>query len=340
MKQKIIIGISVLLIVLAVFLIASDLFRHDRGFTSSACCGDDLSGLKKIDSSLVGYTRTKVFETGMHDLAGIATDDKESIFVCGNGIVCRFDSEGKKTGEFRIDSTAHCIAVHNGLVYLGKGARVVCYDTAGKIIRDFKPLNNKGFITSVAADDEYVYAADALNKRILKYDPSGNIAAELGKKDSLSEAPGLIIPSLYLDIALGNFDDLWIVNPGRLELEDYSLSGSMRTSWGRNTCSTEPFMGCCNPAHMCLLPDGSFVTYEKGIDKIKVYNQAGEFSCFVAGAGSFKGKTDFQLGRNNLVKDLAAGSQGTIFILDAYNRINVFVKTEKQAEVNEGKEKI
>ncbi|HLO59811.1 MAG TPA: hypothetical protein VK179_13770 [Bacteroidales bacterium] len=340
MKQKFIIGISVLLLILAVYLIASDLFRHDTGFNSSSCCGDDLTGLKKIDSLRVGYIRITVIETGMHDLAGIATDDKNGIYVCGAGTVSRFDTEGKKSGEFLIDSTAQCITVYHERVYVGTGNRVLCYDKAGKISGVFKPINNKGFITSLAADDEYVYAADAINKKILKYNASGYIIAELGHKDSLSGAPGLIIPSLYLDIAIGNFDDLWIVNPGRLELENFSLSGTMRTSWGRNTCTTEPFIGCCNPAHMSLLPDGSFVTYEKGIDKIKIYNQAGEFSCFVAGAGSFKGKTDFQLGRNNLVKDMATDSRGTIFVLDAYNRINVFVKTEKETETYEGKDKI
>jgi DNA-binding beta-propeller fold protein YncE len=340
MKQKIIIGTSVLLLILAVYLIASDLFRHNPGFTSSACCGDDISSYKKLDSSRIGYVRFNVFETGMHDLSGIATDDRDRVFVCGSGTICRFDTAGKKTLEFRTNSTAHCLAIHNTTIYIGTEAGVVCYDTAGNTVGKFYPLNNKGYITSVAADDEFVYAADAMNKIVLKYTVSGDLAAELGKKDSLTGAPGLIIPSLYLDIALGSFNDLWMVNPGRLELEDYSLSGSMRTSWGRNTCSTEPFMGCCNPAHMALLPDGSFVTYEKGIDKIKVYNQAGEFICFVAGAGSFKGNSDFQLGRNNLVKDLTTDSQGTIYILDAYNRINVFVKTAKEAETHEGKEKI
>ncbi len=94
----------------------------------------------------------------------------------------------------------------------------------------------------------------------------------------------------------------------------------------KNLQTTDRFTGCCNPAHFALLPDGSFVTYEKGNDKIKVFDHTGKFHAFVAGAGSFKGNPDFLLGRNNLVKDIATDQSGRIYILDAYNRINIFKK--------------
>jgi hypothetical protein len=80
---------------------------------------------------------------------------------------------------------------------------------------------------------------------------------------------------------------------------------------------------------MALLPDGSFVTYEKGVDKVKVFDPAGQFKSFVAGAGSFKGETDFQLGPyKNLVKDLATDKTGLVYILDAYDRICILKKSD------------
>jgi hypothetical protein len=102
----------------------------------------------------------------------------------------------------------------------------------------------------------------------------------------------------------------------------------MQSAWGKPSSENDGFTGCCNPAHMAILPDGSFVTYEKGTDKIKVFDPTGSFLCLVGGAGSFKGKSDFQLGNINLVKDIATGTDGSIYVLDCYNRINVFKKKD------------
>jgi hypothetical protein len=330
MRQKITIGFAVILLLLAVYLIARDLFRHAPSFTSTACCGDENTELKQIDSTLLGYKRTVCFETGLHNLSGIAVNGKRQIYVCGERQVSIFDSTGNKQGGFVTDSVNSCIALNGNHIYLGMGARVACYDTGGYLYAIWNPYNSHGYITSIAAGNDYIYAADAMNKRILKYMPDGVLVLNFGKKDSLTGAPGFVIPSLYFDIAKGGFNDLWIVNPGRLEIENYTFSGTMRTAWGKAAFEDNGFVGCCNPAHIALLPDGSFVTYEKGIDKIKVFDPMGQFRCLVAGAGSFKGRSDFQLGNNNLVKDLTTGADGTIYILDAYNRVNIFKKINQQ----------
>jgi hypothetical protein len=329
MKQKIIISFSVILLLLAVYLITRDLFRRSPSYSNQAYSGDETYILKKIDTTLLGYQRSGFFETGLDNLRGIAVNEKLQVFVCGDRHVVVYDSQGNKTSEFRIDSTANCIALNNNMIYLGMGCRVVCYHAEGNLKSVWKPYNNQGYITSIAATNEFIYAADAMNKRILKYTTDGDLVLDFGKKDSQAGTPGFVIPSLYFDIAPGGFNDLWIVNPGLLQVENYTLSGTMRTSWGSETLDNNGFTGCCNPAHMALLPDGSFVTYEKGTDKIKVFDPMGRFSCMVAGSGSFKGRSDFQQGRNNLVKDLATDIHGTIYVLDAYNRVNVFVKTDE-----------
>lgn len=41
------------------------------------------------------------------------------------------------------------------------------------------------------------------------------------------------------------------------------------------------FCGCCNPTHFALLPDGGFVTAEKGIVRVKVYGPDGKLRAFV-----------------------------------------------------------
>jgi hypothetical protein len=308
MKQKIIIGLSVALLLLAVFLIARDLFRNSPSLTEASCCGDDYTVLKKLDSSLIGYTRIKILETGLKDLSGIAVDENQTIYICGNRLVAVFDSTGRRTNRFSIDTAASCIALNGSDLYLGMGPRIAHYKSFGKRISSWKSTNTSGFITSIAINGNNVYAADAISKRILKYTTEGNFVQEIGRKDSLTNSPGFIIPSMYFDIAFGAFNDLWVVNPGKLSVENFTPTGHMQSAWGNVSSANNGFTGCCNPAHMAILPDGSFVTYEKGTDKIKVFDPTGRFLCLVAGAGSFKGSTDFQLGNINHVKDNKTGT--------------------------------
>jgi hypothetical protein len=326
MKQKIVIGFSVALLLTAVFLIARDLFRTSSSFTETPCCGDDLTTVKKIDSSLVGYSKIKIIQTGLRNLSGITVNEEGQIFVCGNAVVSVFDSVGQNTNKLKIDTVADCIAVNGSDIYLGVGAGIAHYNISGRKEDFWKPVDNKGLITSVAVSRNYIYAADAVKKRVLKYTPAGELALEIGKKDTATGATGFILPSSYFDIAFDAFNDLWIANTGRLRIENYATNGHFQSSWGISSFSNNGFGGCCNPAHFAILPDGCFVTYEKGVDKIKVFDPTGKFLCIVAGAGSFRGNADFQLGNNHLVKDIASGADGKVYVLDAYNQINIFRK--------------
>ena len=328
MRQKIIIGFSVALLLAAVFLIARDLFRKSPSLTEASCCGDDYTTLKKVDSSLLGYTRVRIIETDLRNLSGIALNEALQVFACGNKQVVVYDTSGRKTGGFDIDSMASCIAVNGNDICIGMGPRIAHHNISGKLLAIWNPSEAAGYITSIAIHDHYVYAADAVNKIVLKYDTNGKFIQDIGRKDSLTGSPGFVIPSLYFDIAFGAFNDLWVVNPGRLLVENYTTSGYLQSDWGKASSENNGFTGCCNPAHIAILPNGSFVTYEKGIDKIKVFDPTGQFQCMVAGAGSFKGNADFQLGNNNLVKDIATDTDGNIYVLDAYNQINVYKKKE------------
>jgi hypothetical protein len=88
----------------------------------------------------------------------------------------------------------------------------------------------------------------------------------------------------------------------------------------------EGFAGCCNPVHLAILPNGNFITYEKGLDRIKIYGPTGNFECVVAGPGSFKGKSDFHCSQATLVNDMASDPEGNIYVLDAYNLVRIYAR--------------
>lgn len=326
MKQKIIIGLSVVLFLAAVFLIVRDLFQPSTSQIETTCCDDDFSRLKRIDTTLLGYTRVIAFETGLKGLTGISVNQNHKIILSGHQQLVIYDSPGTKPKMIRVDSTINCLATTGENIYAGMGASVVKFSMEGEKLSVWEPYQKSGYITSIAANNNLVVVADAASKRILKYLPNGSLLRVIGEKDTSPDSKGFVIPSMYFEVAHGTFDDLWVVNPGYLRLENYNQKGEMRSSWGKASYSDDGFTGCCNPAQMAVLPDGSFVTYEKGIDKIKVFDPAGQFRCYVGGAGSFKGETDFQIGNLNLVKDIAVDSQGDIYVLDLYNRINIFRK--------------
>ncbi len=329
MKQKIVIVFAITLLLFTVYMIARDLFHKPLSLTQASCCGDDYTEFKKIDTALLGYMKYKTIETGLKGLTGLTTGSDDNIYVCSNKAVTVFDRSGTILSSFAIDSAAACIALGEKMIYVGTGPCVTAYTMSGKKVLTTETYNPKGFITSLAVNGQNIYLADAVSKRILKYTIDGKIEKVIGAKDSITGDPGFIIPSMYFDIAFGAFNDLWAVNPGRLQIENYTTSGYMQSEWGKASYENGGFTGCCNPAHIALLPDGKFVTYEKGLDKIKVFDPTGAFICLVAGAGSFKGNTDFQLGNNNLVKDIATGSDGRIYVLDAYNQIVIFEKKDQ-----------
>lgn len=323
MKQKLIIIFSALLFLLAVFLIAHDLFRDDLPVSNTTNLIGETPLIKQFDTTLIGYIREYVWETGLNSLTGISVNAGR-IIVCGDRLVSIYDTSGNKTGGFNIDSMATCIFAADNNILVGTRTSAMLLDFSGKAITTYKMPFSGSWVTSVTADDKHVYIADAGRKRVLKFNYEGHFVKEFSRKDCCPDGTGFIVPSPYFDIACGGYNDIWIVNPGKLRVENYSASGKLRSGWGENIMLDARFSGCCNPAHFGLLPGGGFVTYEKGNDKIKVFDREGQFRAMVAGAGSFKGKSDFALGRNNLVKDLATDQSGKIYILDAYNRINVF----------------
>ncbi len=323
MKQRIIIGLSVLFLILAVLLIGFDLFRNKNADIRSSSLMGEMPLIKQFDTSLVGFVREKLWETGLNSLTGISIND-DRVIVCGDSLVAIYDTIGHKTFEFMIDSPATCIYITGNSILIGMQSAAIRTDFSGNIISRFEIPFSGSRVTSITSDGNYVYIADAGKKRVLKFDNQGRFVKEFSRKDCCADGKGFIIPGPYFDIAISGDNNLWIVNPGKLRIEKYSVAGKLQSGWGEDLDPDTRFSGHYNPVHFGLLPDGGFVTYEKGNDKIKVFDREGKFRAMVGGAGSFKGKSDFMPGSKNLVKDLATDQSGRIYILDAYNKVNVY----------------
>jgi hypothetical protein len=119
-------------------------------------------------------------------------------------------------------------------------------------------------------------------------------------------------------VALGRDGLIRVNNPGRHCVEMYTLSGDLELSWGKPSAAIAGFCGCCNPIGLALLPDGSCITCEKGLPRVKVYSPERNLDCVVAGPESFSENakahdlSDCSVGG----LDAAVDSQARIYILD------------------------
>ncbi len=327
MKQKLMVGFSLLLLLIVLVLIFRDLFNGAKTSPGNPC-DYNLEKLKSIDTSLIGFKETRIYRPSLPKCNGIAIDSASNVFITGDKEVQIFDKSFHKVQSFSVDSIPHCIAVgSHHEIYLGVGNHIEVYDTKGVKLKKWPALNSKGYITSMAVHDPYIYVADAGNHVVLKYTQAGHLEGEIGKKDKAKGIDGFIIPSMYFDVAVGPDNDLWVVNPGKHKVENFSANGELISSWGTTSIQLEGFAGCCNPVHFAILPDGNFVTYEKGLDRIKLYDQTGKFVCVVTGPNKLNGNVNYNCSFGAAVNDMAVDPQGSIYVLDALsNTVRVFGK--------------
>ena len=160
--------------------------------------------------------------------------------------------------------------------------------------------------------------------------PPARSSGHIGEKNADKDIPGFVIPSPHFDLAVSRDGLLRVANPGRNRIETYTLRGRLRVRLGRALGRHQGLLRVLQPVNFAILPDGGFVTAEKGLDRVKIYNSDGGFVGVVAGPA--------QLGKEGQLKvcntpeecrggglDVAVGADGRIYVLDVTdNVIRVF----------------
>jgi len=144
----------------------------------------------------------------------------------------------------------------------------------GETVERWPSLGDRAHITSITVDGDDLYIADAGNRQVIRY----------RGPDEVYRLDGFLVPSPYFDVAV-HAGQLWVANVGKHQLECYDATGERVRSFGRTGFAIDAFCGCCNPCHFIVLPDGRFVTAEKGLHRVKVLKPDGTLDGVVAGAG-------------------------------------------------------
>lgn len=294
----------------------------------------DIAELARVDPNLILYEECAgIIRTGFSDSHGIIVDSEGSIYVAGDRAIRIFALNGDLQREIELTDVPRCLAVAvDGTIYIGLKDHVDVYDTQGQRQASWDNLGPDAILTSIAVMEDNVFVADAGNRVVLRYDMMGNSIKAIGKKDADRNIPGFVVPSAYFDLAVSRDGLLRVVNPGRLRIEAYTLDGDFEFSWGRASIDIEGFCGCCNPVNIAMLPDGGFVTCEKGLVRVKVYDSEGRFVGVVASPSQLV--DDGELTICEFPEqcraggfDVAVDPAGRIFVLDTIkNIIRTFTK--------------
>jgi sugar lactone lactonase YvrE len=300
----------------------------------------DIEPFKKIDPARIRYEQTQEIPTGMEEARAIAVGPEDRIYVAGDRAIRVFDSAGSPGANIVLDGPPACLAVGGaehafpGRVYVGLRRRVQLLDPAGKPAGTWEVPGERVRLTSIAVAGDDVFVADCGGRVVVRYDVSGKRIGRIGQRDVKRGIPGLVIPSPFFDVAVAPDGLLWVVNPGARRLEAYTFDGKLERFWGKRESATlDGFFGCCNPAHLAILPDGRFVTAEKGLLRVKVYEADGQLDGVVAGPEQLESPSGAagpsRFDHELKAVDVAADSRGRVLILDLAGR-SVLVYEPKQ----------
>jgi hypothetical protein len=327
-----------LLIALALILAVIALTRYDATGRGGNRLGKEFvyntSDLPKTDPNLILYEENaSPIPTGFAQVFCVAVDAKGLVYVGGDQAIRCFGRGGKQVAEIALGQAPTCLAVaEDGRLFVGLRDHVEVFDDQLKPSASWETRGGSAVLTSIALSDAQVFVADAGNRVVLRYDQAGTMEAVIGEKDAERNIPGFIVPSPYFDMAVTGDGLFRVVNPGRQRIEAYTLAGDFEFAWGKPSTAVDGFCGCCNPVNIALLSDGSFVTCEKGLVRVKVYDSDGAFVGVVAGPEQLMGgvvpkvcETPAQCQEGGF--DVAVDAQDRVYVLDALkNTVRIFTR--------------
>ncbi len=330
----VLIGAAVLVAIGAVLLVD---VTGEKGSGLSQAYELDAAKIARFDPNLILYREAgPVIATGFERSHALTLDADGRMYIAGDQAVQVLSNNGVLERAIPLPGEPRCIAVSSdGHVYVGLRRHVEVFDDAGQRLASWEPLDEGAFLSSIVVGKSDVFVADAGNAVVLRYDKAGKPIGRIGEKNPDRNVPGFLVPSPYFDMALAPDGLLRVVSPGRTRVEAYTFDGDLEFFWGENSMRIKGFCGCCNPVNIAMLPDGSYVTAEKGLIRVKIYDADGTFKGVVAGPDQlveggasrvFENAEDAE----SSGFDVAVDGDGRIFVLDTIeNTVRVFVRNEK-----------
>ena len=242
----------------------------------------DVDEFRSVNPEMITWRETRQVGLDTRNPRAIAYADGK-VYLAADNELQVIGSDWSRVMRRTLPADPACLAVaQEGWIVAGMGKRLVIIDIDGETVAESDALEEESNITSVAILGDDIYAADATGRRVLIFNRELEKKGEFRGDSGVSDVHGFIVPGAHFSLAVNSEDELWITNPGIHSLQNYTASGRLRSYIQRSSFGIEGFSGCCNPVHFTFLPDGRFVTSEKGIIRIKVIIGTGEVESVVA----------------------------------------------------------
>lgn len=307
----------------------------------------DLKDAQRVDPKLIRFRQTAEYPVPLAELRALTVGIDSRIYVAGDSAVCILAVDGKKAAEIALPAPATCLAVARGgevpadgktpdsvraedlRLYVGLGDHIEVFTMAGKPLARWKASGERSLLTAIAVQEPDAWVADAGKRIVWRYRTDGTRIGSLGTRDAARGIQGFIVPSPYFDLALSPDGLLRVTNPGWHRVEAYTAEGDLELFWGKSGLGIASFCGCCNPAHLAVLPDGRIVTAEKGLVRVKVHAADGTFESVVAAPEQLASNPEMveetRPDHRLPVFDVAADAAGRVWVLDPLRRsVRVF----------------
>jgi WD40 repeat protein len=317
MKRTLLYIVVVVLGILILFIILGDFMSNERADSAANPYAYKVDEYMSVDPSLIQYEEIK--RIGLNIAKPKSIDINNDMIALGyENHLQVIDTTGLESFSKEVEGPVSAISFSpDGKIFLGCFNFIEIFDLQGNSVGRWEDFEEDAIITSIAFKGPTIYVADAGNQQVLILDDKGQLANSIDGTGRLEGDYGFIIPSPYFDLEVDPDNQLWVVNPGILNVENYTDEGTLRAFWGKPSFDIDGFTGCCNPAHFAIFSDGSFVTSEKGLSRIKVYKASGELDCVVSVPEDFKEESE--------PSDVAVDATGRIYALDIVKaRIRVF----------------
>lgn len=214
---------------------------------------------------------------------------KNKIYLLSKNKIKVISPEGAKISEIKISKKPTAFTIcKEALIYICFQNYILIYDIHGEIVKESHAENERSFFSSIAVGEDEVFVADAGLRQVIVYDKDLIKQTSFAGESGVSDVHGFIIPSNHFALALDTDMALWVVNPGLHAIQNYSYDGRLRGYWSKTSYQIDGFSGCCNPFYLKFLPNGNMLTSEKGLVRVKIHKESGEFVSVVAPPKKFK----------------------------------------------------
>jgi hypothetical protein len=224
---------------------------------------------------------SNTFDSGTDSLKAVSISSSGYIYLGGDSWVGCFDINMKQVWNLKTVKPVTALSVSGDTIYASTIESIFVINSEGKLLDEWGPFEDNAIITSIASNRSIVTFADAGNKMVVILNKKGEVIRLIG-----NSGEEFIVPSPYFDLALTEDNGLYVANTGYRRIETRNIKGELISSFGNPGTAPDAFSGCCNPAHFTVIP-GGFVTAEKGINRIKILDENGNFVEFVSSVNKF-----------------------------------------------------